>query len=117
MPEYLAPGVFVEEVSFRAKSIEGVPTSTAGIAGRTRFGPVQYPGGPPDTEPRLRTSLVEVARMYGKLDELGPDRLPYLTHAARAFFLNGGRRLYRSRLYPTDPAGPPGGSATATLPA
>ena len=28
MPEYLAPGVYVEEVSFRSKSIEGVPTST-----------------------------------------------------------------------------------------
>ena len=27
MPEYLAPGVFVEEVSFRSKSIEGVPTA------------------------------------------------------------------------------------------
>ena len=26
MPEYLSPGVYVEEVSFRAKSIEGVPT-------------------------------------------------------------------------------------------
>src|SRR5436305_9290637 len=117
MPEYLAPGGFVEEVSFRAKSIEGVPTSTAGIAGRTRFGPVQYPGGPPDTEPRLMTSFVEVERMYGKLDELGPDRLPYLTHAARAFFLNGGRRLYVSRVYHADPADPTGGIATGTVPA
>ena len=26
MPEYLAPGVFVEEVSYRSKAIEGVPT-------------------------------------------------------------------------------------------
>ena len=33
MPEYLAPGVYVEEVSFRAKSIEGVSTSTAGFVG------------------------------------------------------------------------------------
>ena len=33
MPEYLAPGVYVEEVSFRSKSIEGVPTSTTGFAG------------------------------------------------------------------------------------
>ena len=29
MPEYLAPGVYVEETSFRSKSIEGVGTSTA----------------------------------------------------------------------------------------
>ncbi len=36
MPEYLAPGVYVEEVSFRSKSIEGVATSTTGFAGMTR---------------------------------------------------------------------------------
>ena len=30
MPEYLAPGVFVEETSFRAKTIEGVSTTTTG---------------------------------------------------------------------------------------
>ena len=40
MPEYLSPGVYVEEVSFRAKSLEGVPTSTTGMAGLTRYGPV-----------------------------------------------------------------------------
>ena len=45
MPEYLAPGVYVEEVSFRAKSIEGVPTSTTGFAGITRYGPVPYTVG------------------------------------------------------------------------
>ncbi len=33
MPEYLTPGVYVEEVSFRAPSIEGVGTSTAGFHG------------------------------------------------------------------------------------
>ena len=32
MPEYLAPGVFVEEVSYRAKSIEGVSTTTTGFS-------------------------------------------------------------------------------------
>lgn len=31
MPEYLAPGVYVEEVSYRSKSIEGVSTSTNGF--------------------------------------------------------------------------------------
>ena len=40
MPEYLAPGVFVEETSFRAKSIEGVSTTTTGFIGAARFGPV-----------------------------------------------------------------------------
>ena len=54
MPEYLAPGVYVEEVSFRSKSIEGVATSTTGYAGLTRYGPVQYAGGPATSAPRGR---------------------------------------------------------------
>jgi hypothetical protein len=31
VPEYLAPGVYVEEVSYRSKSIPGVSTSTTGF--------------------------------------------------------------------------------------
>ncbi len=105
MPEYLAPGVYVEEVSFRSKSIEGVPTSTTGFAGMTRFGPVQYPGGPRTTEPRLITSFTEFERVYGGLESLhvgatgADERLCYLAHAARAFFANGGKRLYVSRVF------------------
>jgi len=117
MPEYLAPGVFVEEVSFRSKSIEGVPTSTTGFVGLAHYGPVQYPGGPSPTEPRLVTSYVEFERIYGKLDELTLDVgpwVPYLAHAARAFFLNGGRRLYVSRIY--RPVGGVYGVSEATVP-
>src|SRR5437773_12533575 len=106
MPEYLAPGVYVEEVSFRAKSIEGVPTSTTGFAGMAHFGPVQYPNGPKATEPHLITSFTEFERVYGGLDRLwvgpaapGDERLPYLAHAARAFFNKGGMRLYVSRVF------------------
>ena len=111
MPEYLAPGVYVEEVSFRSKSIEGVPTSTTGFAGMTRYGPVHYPGGPSSTEPRLTTSYVDFERMYGGLETLhmptdGDERLPYTSHAARVFFMNGGRRLYISRVF--TPRGPDG---------
>lgn len=102
MPEYLAPGVYVEEVSFRSKSIEGVPTSTTGFAGVTRYGPVQYTGGPTTTKPRLITSFTEFERVYGGLQALELDsgeRTAYLAHAARAFFNNGGRRLYVSRVF------------------
>lgn len=99
MPEYLAPGVFVEDVSFRAKSIEGVATSTTGIAGRTHFGPVSYGLGPVDHRPRLVTSFSEFERTYGSIDPLDDDTLCYLAHAARAFFLNGGVRLVVSRVY------------------
>ncbi|MDX8031384.1 phage tail sheath subtilisin-like domain-containing protein [Lentzea sp. BCCO 10_0856] len=116
MPEYLAPGVFVEEVSFRAKSIEGVPTSTTGMAGRTRFGPVQYQDGPADSEPRLITSFVEFERLYGQLDQLDGDVTPVLAHAARAFFLNGGQRLYVSRVHAAGLADTAGGVASGTVP-
>ena len=118
MPEYLAPGVYVEEVSFRSKTIEGVPTSTTGFAGMTRWGPVQYVDngrrGPSTSEPRLITSFTEFERVYGGLEQLLIDRGDgqptsdsYLAHAARAFFLNGGKRLYVSRTF--SPQGPAGG--------
>jgi hypothetical protein len=104
MPEYLSPGVYVEEVSFRSKSIEGVPTSTTGFVGLTRFGPVQYPGGPTTTDARLITSFTEFERVYGGLESLrlptdGDERVTYTAHAARAFFGNGGKRLYVSRAF------------------
>ncbi len=118
MPEYLAPGVYVEEVSFRSKSIEGVPTSTTGFAGMTRSGPIPYTyldlnggiaWGPIRTEPRLITSFTEFEHTYGGLDPLlqgGKERVTYLAHAARAFFENGGRRLYVSRVFfPADGTG------------
>jgi phage tail sheath protein FI len=119
MPEYLAPGVYVEEVSFRSKSIEGVPTSTTGFAGMTRFGPVQYDGGPTTSEPRLITSFTEFERVYGGLEPLalddGSERVGYLAHSARAFFLNGGKRLYVSRVY-DEGGGGTDGVAELTVP-
>ena len=64
MPEYLAPGVFVEEVSFRAKSIEGVPTSTTGLrrpravrAGPLSRRPVDQRASPGHQLPRVRARL------------------------------------------------------------
>ncbi|HYN85761.1 MAG TPA: hypothetical protein VER32_10930, partial [Pyrinomonadaceae bacterium] len=96
MPEYLAPGVYVEEVSFRSKSIEGVSTTTTGFIGPSRFGPV-------DLEPDIVTSLGEFERVYGDRNRLEyPDGFVmdnYLWHAARAFFEEGGKRLYVSRVF------------------
>ena len=57
MPEYLAPGVFVEETSFRSKSIEGVSTTTTGFIGSARFGPVHL-------EPDILTSLTEFEQTF-----------------------------------------------------
>ena len=102
MPEYLAPGVYVEEVSFRSKSIEGVATSTTGFAGVTGYGPVHYLCGP-GAAPRLITSFTEFERVYGSLESLdftdGTERLNYTAHAARMYFANGGQRLYVSRVF------------------
>lgn len=97
MPEYLAPGVYIEETSFRAKSIEGVSTSTAGFVGPARY-------GPPEGLPELVTSFAEFERIFGGLDRLqheGGDGLThnYLAHGVRAFFDNGGSRLYVARAY------------------
>ena len=66
MPEYLAPGVYVEEVSFRSKSIEGVSTTTTGFVGPTRYGPV-------DLTPDVITSLVEYERTYGDRQQMQFD--------------------------------------------
>jgi uncharacterized protein len=87
MPEYLA--------------IAGVATSTAGFAGLARYGPVRYPGGPIVASP-LVESFATFERLYGGLESLhvaGGSRVAYLAHAARAFFINGGTRLYVSRVY------------------
>jgi phage tail sheath protein FI len=119
MPEYLAPGVYVEEVSFRSKSIEGVSTTTTGFVGPCRYGPVDLPLD-------VVTGLGDFERTYGDRQQMqfvsGGNASPshnYLWHAVRAFFEEGGRRLYVARIFkPLD--GPIGnwnqdGRARATL--
>jgi phage tail sheath protein FI len=98
VPEYLAPGVYVEEVSFRAKSIEGVSTSTTAFAGPTRKGPV---GGVSGQIPELLTSFGDFERIYGGVDDLSFG-LNYLAHSVRAYFNEGGSRLYVSRTFITN---------------
>ena len=110
MPEFVAPGVYAEEGGFAPKRIEGVATSTTGFAGLTRYGPVSYPGGPPVTQPRRVNSFAEFERVFGGLDVLhtptdADRRLPYLAHAVRAFFDNGGKELYVSRVFVPRSAG------------
>ncbi|MGB2817495.1 MAG: phage tail sheath C-terminal domain-containing protein [Burkholderiaceae bacterium] len=85
MPEYTAPGVYVEENAVTSAAIEGVSTSTAAFLGETVRGPVR---------PILVTSVVEYQRWFG--GELGADR--YLPDAVRGFFANGGRRVVIARV-------------------
>src|SRR5205085_9621214 len=100
-------------------SIEGVPTSTTGFAGLARFGPVHYTDGPTTSEPRLITSFTDFERVYGGLEPLQivDGRPCFLAHAARAFFMNGGKRLYVSRVFsPKTTGGNPGGVASSSIP-
>jgi len=85
MPEYLAPGVYVEEISGGTKPIEGVSTSTAGIVGAAERGP---------SEVQMVTSWLEFQRVYGGYI---PD-VSYMTYAAEGFFSNGGQRLFVARV-------------------
>lgn len=91
MPEYLAPGVYVEEIDTGAKPIEGVSTSTAGFVGVTQRGPVQGP-------PVLVTSFPDFQRRYGSyLPALWGDSR-FLAFAVQGFFENGGQRVYIQRV-------------------
>ena len=81
MPEYVAPGVYIEEVS-PAGAIEGVRTSTAGFVGVADRGPTDAP--------HFVESFTEFEGTFG-------DRCQ-LAHAARAFFEQDGRRLYVQRV-------------------
>jgi Bacteriophage tail sheath protein len=97
MPEYLAPGVYVEEVDSGAKPIEGVSTSTTGMVGVTERGPVG--------EPTLITSFPQYTRVFG--GRLDPEEYPnswYLPYAVEAFFNNGGKRVYVVRVVPSPSA-------------
>lgn len=113
MPEYLTPGVYVEEVSFRAPSIEGVGTTTTAFVGPTVTGPVggmPYGGISPNATasspaggiPELLTSFGDFQNIYGSYDSLalgGAATVNYMAMAVKAFFDNGGSMLYVSRVF------------------
>ncbi|MEC4675485.1 MAG: phage tail sheath family protein [Nitrospirota bacterium] len=92
MPEYLSPGVYVEEFEIGSKPIEGVSTSTAGFLGETERGP---------TKPRLVTGWLNFQRLYGSYFTVS-GRTPYLPYAVEGFFSNGGKRCYIGRITPGD---------------
>ncbi|HYG47482.1 MAG TPA: phage tail sheath family protein [Allosphingosinicella sp.] len=97
MPEYLAPGVYVEEIERGPKPIEGVATSTAAFLGETERGPIK---------PRFISSYGEFLRQFGEVYDPGK----YLPYAVKSFFDNGGRRAYIARI-----VGAGGKTSTLTL--
>lgn len=88
MPEYLSPGVYIEEAETGIRPIEGVSTSTAGFLGLTERGP---------TTPRFVTGFEQFQRIYGGfIDEA------FLPYAVDGFFRNGGQRCYIGRVVKKD---------------
>src|SRR5688572_3382736 len=106
MPEYLSPGVYVEEIDAGAKPIEGVSTSTCGAIGVTERGPTRG-------KPELVTSFLEFQRKFGgflpeqpaalmnswALNAAEGGRWWQFPLAVKGFFDNGGQRLYVKRVY------------------
>ncbi|WP_042163922.1 phage tail sheath family protein [Paenibacillus gorillae] len=96
MAEYLSPGVYVEEFESGSKPLEGVSTSTAGFIGLAARGPVEG-------LPQLITSPADFTRVYGGyLSENAFGSYRYLAYAVNQFFLNGGSRLFVTRVAPSD---------------
>ena len=94
-PEYLSPGVYVEEVDRGTKPIEGVGTACAAFVGFAEQGPVN--------QPTFIPNWTEFANTFGGFIKGG-----YLANAIYGYFQNGGGRCFVTRL--------PGGEEAATEP-
>jgi phage tail sheath protein FI len=101
MPEYLSPGVYIEEIEIGAKPIEGVSTSTAGFLGLTERGP---------TEVQFVTGFAQFQRLYG-----GFVKDFYLPYAVDGFFRNGGQRCFIGRIVRIDRDNPANSATAAEL--
>lgn len=111
MPEYLSPGVYIEELP-GPQPIQGVSTSTTGMIGVTLKGPTLG-------KPALVTSFNEFNQTFGGLIDEPKDeaervrwelndregglwwRFPL---AVKGFFDNGGQRLFVKRVVSTQAA-------------
>jgi len=85
MPEYITPGVYIEELPSQLRRIEAVDTSIAAFVGRARRGPVN--------QPTTIQSYGEFLQSFGSF--WNESQLAY---AVYDFFENGGSRAIVSRL-------------------
>src|SRR6476646_8921031 len=85
MPQYLHPGVYIEEIERGPRPIEGVSTSTAAFLGEAERGPIK---------PRQVTSYKDYLRWFGSIF----DPAKFLPYAANGFFENGGKQVFIARL-------------------
>jgi hypothetical protein len=84
-PEYLSPGVYVEELDKGTKPIEGAGTACAAFIGFAERGPVN--------QPTFIPNWTEFVNNFGGFVKGG-----YLANAVFGYFLNGGGRCYVTRL-------------------
>ncbi|HLF01889.1 MAG TPA: phage tail sheath subtilisin-like domain-containing protein, partial [Anaerolineales bacterium] len=95
MPEYLSPGVYVEEVDRGPKPIEGVGTAMAVFIGFSEKAQlVEQGGGETLTrdllgKPQLVTNWTQYLERFG-----GFASGAYMPHSVYGYFLNGGTRCY-----------------------
>ena len=94
-PEYLSPGVYVEEVDRGSKPIEGVGTAVAAFVGFAEQGPVN--------QPTFIPNWTEFVNTFG-----GFIKGAYLANSVYGYFMNGGGRCFVTRL--------PGGKEEAAEP-
>jgi phage tail sheath protein FI len=85
MPQYLSPGVYVEEVEAGSRPIEGVGTAVAAFVGLAQRGPANTPV--------LVTNWTQFTSTFGDFMEGS-----YLAHAVYGYFMNGGGSAYIVRI-------------------
>src|SRR5687768_1692416 len=90
MPEYLAPGVYIEEVPFKSHPIPGVPTSTAAFIDIFEQGPI-------DKAVKI-DCFADFERVFG-----GLHRRSEASYAIRQYYLNGGRSPWVGRVDDSSP--------------
>ena len=95
MPEYLSPGVYVEEVDRGPKPIEGVGTAMPVFVGFSEKAQRsdQVNGEVVTTDvlgqPQLVTNWTQYVQTFGSFIEGA-----YLPHSVYGYFMNGGSRCY-----------------------
>jgi len=85
MPQYLSPGVYVEEVDAGSRPIEGVGTAVAAFVGIAASGPMH--------EPTLVSNWTQFTNTFGEFVEGS-----YLAHSVYGYFMNGGGAAYIVRI-------------------
>ena len=99
MPQYQTPHAYIAAADTGIKSIEGVSTSTAAFIGLTRRGPSAH-----DRVAKALHSFGEFEQTFGGLADLKTSpKTNYVAHAAKAFFEEGGRKLFVARVRPAKP--------------